>query len=230
MSARPQRRASPTPAATAFWASSKPARPLTTRHASAGERPASTRAPVTLSTALCRPTSSRTTSSSPSAVASAAAWTPPVRSKTGCCVADEVGQASYDVGGGEWRRTSDRQAGAASASAMRVLAAHPAGGGAERRGDVPVAGVAQRRFGQRHGDDVELLVLGEVLRRCSRRPGRPPRRCPRAAASRRRARSRARASASSPRPDGPVPRARRAGSRAAPRWPAGPRGDGPRRS
>ena len=68
--------------AIAFWTSSKPARPLMTRQASAGDCPASTRAPVTLSTALCRRTSSRVPSGSPAAVNSPAACTPPVRAKT----------------------------------------------------------------------------------------------------------------------------------------------------
>src|SRR3954453_13904118 len=53
----PTATSAPTPAATAFWTSSKPARPLTTRHASAGRCPAITRAPVTFSTAFGAPRS-----------------------------------------------------------------------------------------------------------------------------------------------------------------------------
>ena len=59
--------------------------------------PASTRAPVTLSTALCRPTSSRTTRSSPSAVNRPAACTPPVRREDRLALAQPGGQPAYDV-------------------------------------------------------------------------------------------------------------------------------------
>ena len=79
------------PTTLAFWMISKLARALTTSTCPAsGSAPTRAAAPTTLSTALCRPTSSRTCSRSPDAVARPAAWTPPVRSKTGCC----------------WRRTS----------------------------------------------------------------------------------------------------------------------------
>ena len=54
----------------AFCVSSNDARPDTIEHAAdvRGSRRACSAQPTTLSTALCRPTSSRTTSSSPSAV------------------------------------------------------------------------------------------------------------------------------------------------------------------
>ena len=54
------------PAIAAFWVSSKLARPLTISTCPAsGSRPARTPSPMTLSTALCRPTSSRSATSSP---------------------------------------------------------------------------------------------------------------------------------------------------------------------
>ena len=56
-----------TAAMSAFWTSSKPARPLTTRiRFRSGASPRSTKWPITLSTALWRPMSSRTQSGSPS--------------------------------------------------------------------------------------------------------------------------------------------------------------------
>ena len=58
-----------TPAATAFCTISNETRPLTTsRRSAAGNRPSSSARPITLSTALCRPTSSRTAMRSPAAV------------------------------------------------------------------------------------------------------------------------------------------------------------------
>ena len=82
----------------------------------------------------------------------------------------------------------------------------------------------RRRRSQRDRDDVELLLgsqvdVGAVGDRATMRGSRP-----RAGASRRRARSRGPGCASSPRPGARVRPARPAGSRAAPRWPAGPRG------
>src|SRR5207237_9981946 len=55
------------PATAAFCTISNPPRPLTTRITSSNDRDSSTNAPITLSTALCRPTSSATTSGSPAA-------------------------------------------------------------------------------------------------------------------------------------------------------------------
>jgi len=72
-----------TPAITAFCTSSNEARPLTISVVPlSGRRPASSAQPMTLSTALCRPTSSRTHNNSPPASNNAAACRPPVRSKT----------------------------------------------------------------------------------------------------------------------------------------------------
>ena len=74
-----------TPAITAFWVISNDARPLTSNTLPLnGIRPASTAQPITLSTALWRPTSSRTASTAPSGPNSAAPCRPPVLSKTRC--------------------------------------------------------------------------------------------------------------------------------------------------
>ena len=72
------------PARAAFCTSSNASRPLThsTRSVS-GRAPSSSAHPTTLSIALCRPTSSRTWSSSPAAENSPVACSPPVRSKVG---------------------------------------------------------------------------------------------------------------------------------------------------
>jgi hypothetical protein len=73
------------PAIAAFWTSSNDARPDTISTVPpSGTRPSNSAQPVALSTALCRPTSSRTTSSSPAAVKMPAACRPPVDSKTRC--------------------------------------------------------------------------------------------------------------------------------------------------
>ncbi len=50
--------------------------------------------PRTLSTALCRPTSSRSINSSPAGVNRPAAWTPPVFSKSFCCSSRIPGSAA----------------------------------------------------------------------------------------------------------------------------------------
>jgi hypothetical protein len=72
-----------TPAIAAFCTSSNDARPETiSTWPAAGTRPCSSAQPSTLSTALCRPTSSRTTSGEPSAVNSPAACRPPVESNS----------------------------------------------------------------------------------------------------------------------------------------------------
>ena len=71
------------PAITAFCTNSNDARPLTISVMPvSGSRPSPSAHPITLSTALCLPTSSRTHHRSPSASNSAAACSPPVRSKT----------------------------------------------------------------------------------------------------------------------------------------------------
>ena len=99
------------PAMTAFWVSSNDARPLTSRTVPvSGIRSFSSAQPMTLSTALCRPMSSRTTSMVPSASNSAAPCRPPVLAKTFCALrswsgmADNVSDATT-VGSspGEWR-------------------------------------------------------------------------------------------------------------------------------
>ena len=70
------------------------------------------REPTTLSTALCRPTSSRTTTRVPSASNSPAACSPPVRPNPGCCSRSRSGSASTRV---EVER-APASAGAAAAS------------------------------------------------------------------------------------------------------------------
>src|SRR4051794_4821515 len=73
----------PNPAAHAFWTISKLARPETNSTSpAAGRRPSSRRRPTTLSTALWRPMSSRTTSGSPVGSTAAAAWAAPVDANT----------------------------------------------------------------------------------------------------------------------------------------------------
>ena len=75
------------PASSAFWVNSNDARPLTSStDALSGTRSCSSAQPMTLSTALCRPMSSRTTSMVPSAENSAAACSPPVLAKTFCAL------------------------------------------------------------------------------------------------------------------------------------------------
>ena len=71
------------PAVAAFWTISKLVRPDTIiTRSDSGSRPASSSDPTSLSTALWRPTSSRTSTSSPDGSNSAAACNPPVRSNT----------------------------------------------------------------------------------------------------------------------------------------------------
>src|SRR5205807_6307936 len=100
----------------AFWTSSNDARPLT--HAStpgSGNRPRRSIAPIALSIALCRPTSSWSTSSSPDGSNSAVACRPPVRSNdfwlrrasAGARITSsrEIGAPAGD-GGASWRTNS----------------------------------------------------------------------------------------------------------------------------
>ncbi len=80
------------PATAAFCTSSKLARPLTSRMPSwRGVRPARNAAPMSLSRALCRPTSSRRSISPPPGSNRAAACRPPVRSKTPCAARRDCG-------------------------------------------------------------------------------------------------------------------------------------------
>ena len=81
------------PAASAFWTSSKLARPLNiSTPAATGKRPPSSNRPTSLSTALWRPTSSCTASSAPSSENSAAACSPPVLSKVACAARKAPGR------------------------------------------------------------------------------------------------------------------------------------------
>ena len=83
------------PAIHAFCTSSNDVRPLTCSSVPAsGSRPSASAQPTTLSTALCRPTSSRTQSTSPAAVNSPAACSPPVRSKTAWASRNRSGSAA----------------------------------------------------------------------------------------------------------------------------------------
>ena len=105
-------------AATAFCTISKPIRPLTHSTGAAGEAPASTRAPTTLSTALCRPTSSRTTDGVPCSSNSPAACSPPVLSKTRCSARSRSGSASSTSGDDPASRPTRRRRARASTSSM----------------------------------------------------------------------------------------------------------------
>jgi hypothetical protein len=82
-----------TPATSAFCTISNPPRPLTNRICSDnGTLPARTACPTILSTALWRPTSSRTARSMPFLSNSAAACNPPVRSNSACAGRSAVGK------------------------------------------------------------------------------------------------------------------------------------------
>ena len=152
----------PTPETAAFWTSSKPIRPLTSITGTAGERPASTRAPMTLSRALWRPMSSRTSVSVPSASTAAAACRPPVVLKTRWCSRSRSGSAESSSG---------ERTGCAAAASVRAAArgqrqhlvdalgaAHPAGRRGGQQGGGAHARGCERRRGQGDGDDVELLL------------------------------------------------------------------------
>ena len=88
-----------TPAIAAFCTSSKLARPLrkSTRVAERQRARASSAAPTSLSTALCRPDVLPHRVERPSASNSAAAWRPPVASKTACAARARLGHALDDV-------------------------------------------------------------------------------------------------------------------------------------
>ena len=133
----------------------------------AGQHPA----PVTLSTALCRPTSSRTTSSSPAAVASAGA-----RARRRCgrrpagASRSRSGSGRTTSSGDRVRRTTGSARGTSSTASTLSLPHTPhADDPVDWRG-VPVAGVAAGRLAEGDRDDVELLLGRQRRRRCSRRP------------------------------------------------------------
>ena len=90
----PTAASTPMSATTAFWTISKPIRPLTHSTGAAGDSAARIRAPTTLSTALCRPMSSRTTEGVPCSSKSPAACRPPVLSKTRCSARSRSGRPS----------------------------------------------------------------------------------------------------------------------------------------
>src|SRR5579864_6242286 len=82
------------PAISAFCASSNEARPDTmSRWERSGSRRSVAAQPITLSTALCRPTSSRRHTSAPESSNSPAACNPPVRSNTRCASRIRPGSA-----------------------------------------------------------------------------------------------------------------------------------------
>ncbi len=83
------------PAASAFWTISKEARPLTRRACRPnGSIPSSNDRPITLSTALWRPISSRAIFNSPFTSKMPAAWIPPVRAKSLCASRSFLGSES----------------------------------------------------------------------------------------------------------------------------------------
>ena len=87
------------PAISAFWVSSNDARPLTSStQPASGSRPARRAQPITLSTALCLPTSSRRTSRLPVAVKIPAACSPPVLAKTRWASRSRPGMAASAAG------------------------------------------------------------------------------------------------------------------------------------
>ena len=83
----------------AFWVSSKLARPDTISTCpDSGSRRSRTAQPTTLSTALCRPTSSRARTSPPSTANSPAACSPPVVSKVRCALRSAPGSPTSVAG------------------------------------------------------------------------------------------------------------------------------------
>ncbi len=182
----PTAASTPTPAATAFCTISKPMRPLTREHGYGGgtRRPGAGR-PTTLSTALCRPMSSRTTSGSPVGV-------------------EQPG--GVQAAGACRRPSAPRAAGRAgpcstSAATTGCAVARPGGRDVQqrrarrrcsrcRRHRTPTTRPTTRRSARRacdrggrvelDGDDVELLLGRRASRPCSRRPvaGPPDRRAP----------------------------------------------------
>jgi len=141
------------PAIRAFCTNSKLARPLTSSTESfRGTRPSRTERPASLSTALCRPTSSRTSWRLPSASNRAAACRPPVRSKTGC-VARRVSGSFRIVAVAIVGRSRGGSAAGGDQGVHGCLAAHAA---ARCQVEVPRLGAQiYRSFaGQRHSDRI----------------------------------------------------------------------------
>ena len=135
------------------------------------DAPASTRAPTTLSTALCRPMSSRTTTGVPVVVeqprgvqAAGACRTPAARSRS------RSGSASSTVGGHPQvvppgRRRARRSS--ASTSSMLSVPQTPQADEAAASPAYRSAGARRGGAAELDGDDVELLLGRERLRRCS---------------------------------------------------------------
>ena len=148
---RPCRSRRPTPSA--------PSRRLrdhsrTGRARSPAASSASSIAPTTLSTALCRPTSSRTSPTSPVASNTAAACTAPVASNRICRSATSVGHASQEV---ERHRARVGQCRQAIAQLVDLLATAPAT--ARRRRTEPWCRRRSATTGI-DGDHVELGLHG----------------------------------------------------------------------
>ena len=103
------------PATAAFWTSSKDKRPLTQSTWSASGRSCSRNAqPTTLSSALCRPTSSRTHNGSPTAEKSPVACRPPVTANAACASRSRSGSdPTSDIGS----RSCDSTRGASTSTA-----------------------------------------------------------------------------------------------------------------
>ena len=216
------------PAATAFCTSSNPARPLTTRHGLGGGLAGQHPGAGDLVDGVVPPdVLAYDEQLAVGGRPGRRACTPPVRPKTGCALAQQVGQRPDHVLGRSGRPTRAGARGVVERRLDAVLAAHPARRRPGRQRGVPVARVARPAAASRVtvttlnsccGRQVGVGAVGHAADRVRAR------RAPRAPASRPRARSRGRASASSPRPARGARPARRAGSRAAPRWRAGPRG------
>ena len=103
------------PASRAFCTSSNDARPDTCSTCCArGSLPSRSAHPITLSTALCLPTSSRTHTAVPSGANRPAACTPPVASKT-CCASRSVS--------GSWATTAASTSGSAASRGSRAVLA-----------------------------------------------------------------------------------------------------------
>jgi len=103
------------PAAAVFCSSSYDARPLTHTTSSSRGTPASTAQPIALSSALWRPTSSRTATSSPSGVNRPAACSPPVASNSVC--------AARSVSGSDATVSIDRRGPDGSGGSQRASSA-----------------------------------------------------------------------------------------------------------
>ena len=149
------------PAMSAFWVSSNEARPDTMSTVPRrGSRPLVSAHPTTLSTALWRPTSSRSTRSSPVAPSnSPAACSPPVLANTSWCSRSRSGNVASRSAGSDELVVVDRPVRVRADGVDAGLAAQPAG---RRR----VEGALEA--GVRRGDaagqrDVEDVVGVEAL-------------------------------------------------------------------